>query len=192
MTLLPVSEVLRGTVEEEGGCAPNCAQSPARRHPFDCRPFTKEEVNQGKYWAKVDRDGPIPAVRPELGPCWLWTAAKNKRGYGSFSVNGRLILVHRISVVLDGRTIPAGWLSDHLCHNTSCVNPRHLEPKTVRGNNRNQARVESNFCHRGHEFTADNTFIKHGSRQCRQCSRIHQKQWRDKQRAPQTTGRRVW
>ena len=41
---------------------------------------------EDRFWAKVDKNGPVPAHRPELGPCWIWTAARFKRGYGKFGV----------------------------------------------------------------------------------------------------------
>jgi hypothetical protein len=25
-----------------------------------------------RFWEKVDKNGPVPAHRPELGPCWVW------------------------------------------------------------------------------------------------------------------------
>ena len=35
------------------------------------------------FWSKVDKDGPIPEFRPDLGPCWLWTGYVHKdSGYG--------------------------------------------------------------------------------------------------------------
>jgi hypothetical protein len=34
-----------------------------------------------RFWKKVDKNGPVPAHRPELGPCWLWTGALVGRGY---------------------------------------------------------------------------------------------------------------
>lgn len=37
-----------------------------------------------RFWSKVDKDGPIPAHKPELGQCWVWTASKNNAGYGRF------------------------------------------------------------------------------------------------------------
>ncbi len=65
--------------------------------------------------------------------CWLWTAAI-RSGYPSLTVrvNGRhaSILVHREVVLLLGWEIPEGWEVDHLCRNTMCVNPNHLEPVT--------------------------------------------------------------
>ena len=39
-----------------------------------------------RFWAKVNKDGPIPAHHPELGPCWIWTAATDPKGYGRFGI----------------------------------------------------------------------------------------------------------
>src|ERR1035437_916757 len=33
-----------------------------------------------RFWAKVDRNGPVPAHRPELGPCWVWEAGHDRPG----------------------------------------------------------------------------------------------------------------
>lgn len=27
-----------------------------------------------RFWSKVDKGGPVPPHRLELGPCWLWIA----------------------------------------------------------------------------------------------------------------------
>lgn len=35
-----------------------------------------------RFWKKIDRNGPIPAHCPELGPCWIWTAYKDEHGRG--------------------------------------------------------------------------------------------------------------
>jgi hypothetical protein len=65
--------------------------------------------------------------------CWLWGGLQNKWGYGRVR-NGRL--AHReVYRELVGE-IPAGLTIDHLCRNTLCVNPKHLEPVTQAENNR--------------------------------------------------------
>ena len=42
-----------------------------------------------RFWAKVNKNGPVPEKNPELGPCWLYTGTIKKsghhRGYGQFS-----------------------------------------------------------------------------------------------------------
>lgn len=83
------------------------------------------------FWAKVDKHGPVPAHRPDLGPCWVWTAARHGKGYGMFSVDRkRKVRAHRFAYEMMVGPIPEGLDLDHLCRNRACVNPEHLEPVT--------------------------------------------------------------
>ena len=82
--------------------------------------------------------------------CWLWTG--NVRGrYGICYVPGvqSTAVAHRVAYVLAGREIPAGLQLDHLCRNTLCVNPDHLEPVTLDENMRRRRR---DTCKRGHKM----------------------------------------
>ena len=29
-----------------------------------------------RFWSKVNKAGSVPPHRPELGPCWVWVAAR--------------------------------------------------------------------------------------------------------------------
>lgn len=66
------------------------------------------------------------------GDCWTWTGARNPKGYGSAAagVKNKSVLAHRLSYSLTRGEIPKGMEIDHLCENTSCVNPAHLEAVT--------------------------------------------------------------
>lgn len=71
----------------------------------------------------------------QAGDCWLWVGAKNDHGYGQFSLRdvqtgARGTYAHRWAYGFLRDEIPAGLVLDHLCRNTSCVNPWHLEPVT--------------------------------------------------------------
>ena len=83
-------------------------------------------MNEARFWANVDWNGPVPAHRPDLGPCALWTGHSDGR-YGTYSVaHGRQQKAHRIaSEILDG-PIPAGVCVLHHCDVTLCVRRTHL------------------------------------------------------------------
>lgn len=72
--------------------------------------------------------------------CWEWTGGKIRNGYGHFRFGYKLDgkndirLAHRVSYELHVGPIPKGLVLDHLCKNTSCVNPTHLQPVTQREN----------------------------------------------------------
>jgi len=86
-----------------------------------------------RFWEKVDKNGPVPAHRPDLGPCWIWTASLAK-GYGQTTVkkNGRKtsVVAHRLAYQMIVGAVPLHMQLDHLCRLTYCVNPDHLEPVT--------------------------------------------------------------
>lgn len=66
----------------------------------------------------------------DVSGCWLWQGAKGTRGYGQLWDNGEYIQAHRYFYKLFKGEIPDGLEIDHLCKNTSCVNPEHLEAVT--------------------------------------------------------------
>lgn len=77
-----------------------------------------------RFWAKVSPSN-------EANGCWLWTAAKNNKGYGLIHIGGganKLVLATRASWAMTfGFPIPI-----QVCHNCpngdnpACVNPFHL------------------------------------------------------------------
>jgi hypothetical protein len=76
------------------------------------------------FFAKVDRNGPIPAHCPELGPCHVWTGCTSS-GYGRFRFLGKLDLTHRVAFFLAHGRWPEPCAL-HRCDNRACVNDGHL------------------------------------------------------------------
>lgn len=88
-----------------------------------------------RFWSKVDKDGPLPAHRPELGPCWLWTGGQNAHPSGNYGrawdrAKKVYVYAHRVAYEALAGPIPDGLDLDHLCRVRLCVNPLHLEPVT--------------------------------------------------------------
>lgn len=85
-----------------------------------------------RLWAKVDKCGPIPERRPELGPCWDWLAYKNPNGYGQVRVggrDGRSVLAHRVAYCMANNLEISAIDGIEICHHCDrgcCVRPEHL------------------------------------------------------------------
>jgi len=58
--------------------------------------------------------------------CWNWTGYTNRGGYGTISVNGKKLTVHRVAYVELVGEIPGGLFVCHRCDNPLCFNPGHL------------------------------------------------------------------
>lgn len=117
--------------------------------------------------------------------CWLWTAGVGGRGgYGRFWISGHSEFAHRFSYELARGPIPEGLTLDHLCRNTKCVNPDHLEPVTLvenimRGDGFSAKNARKTHCVNGHPFAGDNLIVtSKGRRACRTCGREFTARWR--------------
>lgn len=133
--------------------------------------------DEERWWAKVDMDGPTPSRRPELGPCWVWTASLDRGGYGWFRADGRMQKAHRWGYGHFVEPVARDAEVDHLCENRACVNyERHLEPVTSQINTERASRHpgKRTHCPEGHPYDEANTYRRPGGgRGCRACMRKH-------------------
>ncbi len=86
------------------------------------------------FWDRVDKNGPVPEHRPELGACWLWTGAKSSDGYGSVRINGQSVGAHKFAFLDAGGMLDEGKEVCHHCDVRPCVRPIHLFQDTHLGN----------------------------------------------------------
>lgn len=136
-----------------------------------------------KFWEKVNKDGPLWEYAPdnlldELKNCWVWLGAKDKDGYGNFTVSkGKTGKAHRYSFLLRwGWLLPHPYQVDHKCTNPSCVNPYHL--LCIHGKTNNEISNSPSAinkrkyqCKNGHLYSRENTRLEQGRRICKQCEK---------------------
>lgn len=134
-----------------------------------------------RFWAKV---------RKSEG-CWNWLGFKDYAGYGIFRIAGRKNQkAHRFAYELAKGRIPDGLQIDHLCRNTSCVNPDHMDVvsnrvNSLRGTSPWAQNARKTVCKRGHplvEGNLDRYRMKHGERICLACSRLSKTNWEQRRR----------
>ncbi len=84
----------------------------------------RPQLTTARFWAKVDT----------TGDCWLWTAGRDKDGYGKCFLNRRHMRTHRAAWELTYGPIPSGLFVCHDCDVTACCRPSHLYLGTHRNN----------------------------------------------------------
>ncbi len=130
------------------------------------------------FFKKVNKNGPIPANRPELGPCWIWVGKLDRNGYGKFRGDGRDVFAHRWAYEFERESLPERKAPDflgldHLCRNPACVNPSHLElvSHTVNLRRGESNNAKKTHCPKGHPYDDANTLKTKCGRKCRECCR---------------------
>lgn len=85
-----------------------------------------------RFWEKVDKSG----------DCWLWMASTISGNlgyrYGQYHFDNHTVLAHRFAYAIANGDCPNDYVVDHLCHNTLCVNPAHLQIVTQLQNSENR------------------------------------------------------
>jgi hypothetical protein len=130
---------------------------------------------EAHFWSRVD----VPASAFD---CWAWEKTQTDKGYGQYRIGDKVFLAHRISYELAFGEIPESLEIDHLCRNTICVNPFHLEAVTsqinnLRSRNPTALNAKKTHCTRGHELTETNLHkVKDSNwRICKECVRSRQR-----------------
>lgn len=136
-------------------------------------------------------------------PCKPWENNRSPEGYGRIMIDGVVRYVHRLAYQLHVGPIPRGFQVGHACHDAAfdrgecpggacehrgCWEPAHLETmtnqeNTARGGHPTHVAHRRATCvKRGHDLTVEaNVYTnpKTGSRRCRLCPVIDQRERRN-------------
>jgi hypothetical protein len=81
-----------------------------------------------RLWSKVNLEGPVKRI--DLGPCAVWTASVDRKGYGKLQIgtlkNPKYVAAHRLAYELENGPLPPGVHVLHHCDNPPCVRLSHL------------------------------------------------------------------
>lgn len=133
-----------------------------------------------RFWRKVEK----------TDTCWNFRCNSN---YGSIRVDGKQLAAHRYSYAIHRGEIPEGMVIDHLCRNTRCVNPDHLEAVSLAENSRRAAKGKGLawVCSRGHAVEGKNRRSrKDGTTYCGLCANLSLT--KSKRRARAEAEARAW
>lgn len=75
-----------------------------------------------RFWARVDKSGPVPEQHPEYGNCWEWRGAVDGDGYARLGFAGASLHASHIAYTIgSGAPTPEGFVACHTCDNRLCV-----------------------------------------------------------------------
>lgn len=145
-----------------------------------------------RIFSKITID---PEIQWNGTPCWVWTAAREKRkgfgSYGRMTWKNKQQFPHRFMYAWLVESIPpysTGASIDHLCRNTRCCNPLHLElvpiPVNIRrGGNPTVLNAAKVYCSRGHLLAPAYTWPSKTQRRCFICQNMMRQIRRNTRRA---------
>ena len=120
-----------GRASESKYCSAECSGEYMRKLALDKRSPLRKAYEENDYKgileaiekrAKETKDG-----------CWEWNRL-DSAGYPRAVLGDRQISVHRMSLEAKHEAPLGSQAAHHICANTKCVNPEHLQPVTHREN----------------------------------------------------------
>jgi hypothetical protein len=126
-------------------------------------------------------------MKNDADECWAWTGRTSTKGYAVLSIKYTDWYAHRLSYTRHKGAIPEGMVIDHLCRNTECINPDHLEAVTdqtnvLRGVSPGAKATRNDACKHGHPRSEYGR--RYGPRiHCTACSAINVAAFKARRRA---------
>ena len=112
-------------------CSDRCSEEGKRELAIEKRPPLRKAYEANDY------KGMLEAIEARVSKtksgCWEWPII-NRYGYPNASIAGKRFFVHRLSLEAKYEAPLGEQQAHHMCANTKCVNPDHLQPVTHREN----------------------------------------------------------
>lgn len=136
----PTPGKAKGCICSEPGCSNEVRSKGLCQPHYDLMRFgppAKKTTAQERFRALMRvTSAPLEPYKPVFGPCWEWSGAITRTGYGNFRHEGSFVSAHRISYQWAKGALEEGMEVDHVCRVRACVNPDHLEQVTGEENRR--------------------------------------------------------
>lgn len=135
-------------------------------------PLDIKNTWENRFWDKVKK----------TDYCWQWVGTRTRskptsnrpttrqiiNDYGVFAIKSdkkRTYKAHRVSYSLIRGKIAENLVLDHLCKNTLCVNPSHLEAVTQQENTlRGDGYSKMKRCINGHEYNEKDWYVYYSTK----------------------------
>ena len=112
-------------------CSDQCAEEWKRKAALDRRPPLRKACEENDHKGILEAIEEL-ANKTKSG-CWEWPQL-TAYGYPKASIGGKVIAIHRLSLEAKHGAPLGSQSAHHMCANTKCVNPEHLQPVTHREN----------------------------------------------------------
>jgi hypothetical protein len=148
-----------------------------RPQPSDTPPHTPRPPRGASLAARIEH-----YLQRTADGCWLWRGPwleSHQAGY--LVIGNHKRLAHRIAWELAHGAIPARHRVVRSCAEPRCVNPEHrvLIAHHAAPHATAAPRAAITMCPHGHPYDDDNTLWQRGSRVCRTCHRLRNRErWR--------------
>ena len=112
-------------------CSERCAEERQRKLALDNRSPLRKAYEENNHKGILEAiEGRVSVA--ESG-CWEWPYL-DTTGYPRAVIGNKHIAVHRMSLEAKHEAPLGSQAAHHMCANTKCVNPEHLQPVTHRDN----------------------------------------------------------
>ena len=119
------------TTKDAKYCSRECSREYMRKLALDSRSPLRKAYEDGTPKQVLDALKESSTITKD--GCWEWRRI-DKSGYPRVAIGKKELFVHRLSLEMKHDAPLGSQAAHHICANTKCINPEHLQPVTHREN----------------------------------------------------------